>query len=104
MMMGATPCKKCGKIRARAGDKLCSVCWLVRELKREHNRGEHDERENPSCIRCSRARLKKMPMPSMPAPGKTAPAGYSGPFSHKDCTHPHTASARAKCRASRLGS
>jgi hypothetical protein len=42
-------------MRAKYGEKLCPVCWLVRELAREHKAGEHDpEKPNASCVACMR--------------------------------------------------
>lgn len=59
--MGAFTCKKCGQLRGRAAGELCPVCWLVRELKREHKSREHKARANLSCIRCARRVARTLP-------------------------------------------
>lgn len=43
-------------IRAKRGEDLCPVCWLVAELAREHKAGEHNDPEHPnaSCVDCMR--------------------------------------------------
>lgn len=78
---GRVTCRRCGQTRARRGDDLCPVCWLVQELAREHRAGEH-ARVNPSCVACTQ------PDP----PART---------SHEMCSHAATASERAKCRRRR---
>jgi hypothetical protein len=86
--MAVHMCGTCGQVRARAGEDMCPVCWLVRELAREHRDGEHTT-INESCVACTR-------MPTKP----TARADY---IDHGKCDHPMIPSERAKCRAKKRG-
>lgn len=79
-------CVKCRVVRSKNKGGLCPVCWLVDELAREHRDGEHVDRENRSCIDCTRQHDNAPPIPRM---------------SHKDCTHPKTLAARQECRRER---
>lgn len=126
--MSIHPCSKCGMLRARHGDKLCSVCGLVAELKREHAAGDHDpEARNASCVDCMRPlRAHRQRQVSRRLIAAATPyAGHGelyrelqaasesredlsivGPSlhatqRHSHCDHEPTKAARAKCRAQR---
>lgn len=49
---GVVICHQCGIQRAKAGDRVCPVCWLLNTLRDEHRAGDHDTTPNPSCRRC----------------------------------------------------
>lgn len=99
-------CGTCGQVRARVGEDICPVCWLVRELRREHDDGEHTA-INSSCVDCTRTLTKKqfrdlirvqptVEKKKSPRKPRAVPSGY---IDHSACGHLLTPSARAKCRA-----
>lgn len=45
-------CPRCGQNRSKGKLQLCNVCWLLDDLIEEHERGDHDDRLNPSCGLC----------------------------------------------------
>jgi hypothetical protein len=86
-------CGTCGQVRARAGEDICPVCWLVRELAREHWDGEHTT-INESCVACTRIPTK---------PKSTGRTVLADRIDHSKCDHPMTPRERAKCRAKKRG-
>ena len=102
--MAVHMCGTCGQVRARAGEDICPVCWLVRELAREHRDGEHQE-PNASCIACTRAQKPARPNRSK---RRTKSVVTSEPvgirIDHSQCNHPMTPRERAKCRTKKRGS
>jgi hypothetical protein len=50
--MAIHTCPRCGELRAKFQNSLCSVCYLLDCLVEEHDAGEHDERTQPSCPSC----------------------------------------------------
>lgn len=120
--MAVTTCKTCGQMRAKNGERECPVCWLIRELKREHTAGEH-EVMNASCIACTRGRnplpvigryvpptrryVKPGDVLPTPAdvviPRQPKPKLKKHVKAHDKCDHEKTPQARKKCRAERAG-
>lgn len=108
-------------MRAKNGEPECPVCWLIRELKREHAAGEHDVM-NASCIACTRTR-KPLPVVGTYVaptrrevrPGDVLPSPKDVvipepkkrqlpkrvPQAHDKCKHEKTPKARMACRKAR---
>jgi hypothetical protein len=93
-------CGTCGQVRARAGEDICPVCWLVRELAREHRDGEHTT-INESCVACTRMSTK--PSARRARTARMARAVRANRIDHSKCDHPMIPSERAKCRAKKRG-
>lgn len=102
-------CGTCGQVRARDGEDICPVCWLVRELRREHQAGEHTT-INSSCVDCTRTLTEKQfrdlvrtrPLAEpQKRPARKHSVRHSGRIDHSKCDHPMTPPDRAKCRAKR---
>lgn len=108
-------CGICGQVRARSGEDICPVCWLVDELKREHDAGDHTA-INSSCVDCTRTLTKKQfrnlvrpesyqkaidkSRAQTKAEKKSVPRKMRAErIDHSQCGHPMTPPARAICRA-----
>lgn len=100
--MAVHTCKQCGKMRAKSPEQLCNVCWLLNELKREHDEGDHKERMNPSCVACTTSNDRNT-SDNVSDVERTRERRSEGSKrgSHANCSHEATPAARARCRRRR---
>lgn len=106
-------------MRARRGEAVCSVCFLIACLAEEHAAGEH-ARPNASCKACVRLesyrsmyaadippetpqRVRQTLVPGTATGRLTTykPEMQHVPMDHSRCDHEKTSKARAACRRAR---
>lgn len=96
--MAVHTCTRCGQVRAKLGEDICPVCWLVAELAREHTAGDHAQLLNVSCVACTRPLGKQRSRALTAVPLGPMPERRGHVRCYQQGLHEATRAGRAWCR------